>query len=453
MSASVSALDELLSLRPGVLLASNERTLILLQKDFSRRREAFGRPDAMKRSILKRLAEGPCPVPALSAGDVADFIGALRRGGWLVSTVRQHGLPLYATQPVSAMPETAHDPPEDLVLSRFAVLRRDGDRYLVESPVARARLLVFDDQVWALIGKLARPAGRRNLPHAMLCDRLLRDLHRAGLAVAGSAEDGVEFDQWRPHELWFHARSRLGSGGYVGSGLGRTLWAEAVPARRDPLPGNTVELYRPDLDALRLTDRPLTTVLEERRSIRAHDDATPITVDQLAELLYRCAGVRQSSTAGGVGYLSRPHPSGGGAYELELYPVVRLARGLEPGMYHYDPYEHRLRLIREPGAAPVVRLLNAARYAAQTPAPPQVLIVVAARFGRLMRTYEELPYSLILKHVGVLYQTMYLVATAIGLAACGLGAGDAEAFNEATGLAYLAESSVGEFMLGGRTPR
>jgi SagB-type dehydrogenase family enzyme len=129
--------------------------------------------------------------------------------------------------------------------------------------------------------------------------------------------------------------------------------------------------------------------------------------------------------------------------------VVHHVPGLQPGKYHYDPYEHRLRLVREPGPA-VTRLLETARISARMPTPPQTLIVVAARFGRLMRTYEELAYSLILKHVGVLYQTMYLVATAMGVAACGLGGGDARAFNEATGLDYPAESNVGEFLLGGR---
>jgi SagB-type dehydrogenase family enzyme len=96
----------------------------------------------------------------------------------------------------------------------------------------------------------------------------------------------------------------------------------------------------------------------------------------------------------------------------------------------------------------VSRLLRFAAGASMVPTPPQVLLVVSARFGRLMRTYEEVPYSLILKHVGVLYQTLYLVATSMGLAACGLGAGDVEAFATATGLDRLAESSVGDFMVG-----
>ncbi|NJL42945.1 MAG: dehydrogenase, partial [Pseudanabaena sp. SU_2_4] len=48
----------------------------------------------------------------------------------------------------------------------------------------------------------------------------------------------------------------------------------------------------------------------------------------------------------------------------------------------------------------------------------------------------------------VLYQTMYLVATAMNLAPCGLGGGNSDLFTKATGCDYYAETSVGEFALG-----
>jgi SagB-type dehydrogenase family enzyme len=121
-------------------------------------------------------------------------------------------------------------------------------------------------------------------------------------------------------------------------------------------------------------------------------------------------------------------------------------------MYHYDPRAHELRLVRGPGRE-TERLLRGAAWSARVRTRPQVLLVAAARFGRLTSSYEELAYALTLKHVGVLYQTMYLVATSMGLAACALGAGDAMAFTDATGLEYTAESSVGEFILGSRTPQ
>ena len=44
--------------------------------------------------------------------------------------------------------------------------------------------------------------------------------------------------------------------------------------------------------------------------------------------------------------------------------------------------------------------------------------------------------------------TCQMVATAMGLAPCGLGAGNSALLAEAIGTCYVAESSVGEFILG-----
>ena len=62
--------------------------------------------------------------------------------------------------------------------------------------------------------------------------------------------------------------------------------------------------------------------------------------------------------------------------------------------------------------------------------------------------YEGMSYALVLKHVGLIYQQLYLVATALRLAPSGLGAGNSESFAEATGLDRFAHIPVGEFILG-----
>jgi len=59
-------------------------------------------------------------------------------------------------------------------------------------------------------------------------------------------------------------------------------------------------------------------------------------------------------------------------------------------------------------------------------------------------------YGLILKNVGVLFQTMYLVATAMNLAPIAVGAGNSDRFVEIAGTDYYTESSVGEFLLGSK---
>jgi SagB-type dehydrogenase family enzyme len=197
---------------------------------------------------------------------------------------------------------------------------------------------------------------------------------------------------------------------------------------------------------LRHNDPSLTTVLEDRRSVREHDHDRPITADQLGEFLYRCARVRGTNLLDGIEHVDRPFPSGGALHELEIYPVIRQADGLEPGMYHYDGHEHVLRPVC-PENEHTRTLFTAAELATGSQAP-QVLLVIAARFGRLLWKYQAMGYSAILKDAGVLYQVMYSVATAMGLAACGIGGGHAEVFNQATGRDYLVEGVVGEFLLG-----
>jgi SagB-type dehydrogenase family enzyme len=135
-----------------------------------------------------------------------------------------------------------------------------------------------------------------------------------------------------------------------------------------------------------------------------------------------------------------------------LYAAVNACANLEPGLYHYDPARHRLtRLCGR--TAEVAFLLRDAAGSTGTPEDNlQVLLILAARFGRLAWKYESLAYALTLKHVGVLFQTMYLAATAMGLAPCAVGGGDADLFARAAGTDYRAETSVGEFLLGSNRP-
>ena len=141
---------------------------------------------------------------------------------------------------------------------------------------------------------------------------------------------------------------------------------------------------------------------------------------------------------------------GGGLYELDLYAAIQACNHLVPGLYHYDPAGHRL--IRLRGSTPdVSALLRDAAESTGTPEDTlQVLLILAARFPRVAWKYESIAYALTLKHVGVLYQTMYLTATAMGLAPCAVGVGDSELFARASGLDPLAEPAVGEFLLGSK---
>ena len=128
--------------------------------------------------------------------------------------------------------------------------------------------------------------------------------------------------------------------------------------------------------------------------------------------------------------------------------AVGPGNGLAPGLYHYRPQEHSLALVCEAGEATRALVGAAAWATGGAVSEPQILLTIAARFQRTAWKYERMAYATILKDVGALYQTLYLVATAMGLAPCALGAGDAGLFARTAGTDPFVESSVGEFLLG-----
>jgi SagB-type dehydrogenase family enzyme len=478
--AMTAVCPEVLRLRPGVFLAADRSGQeYLLHRSNSQR---LGMLTRTQRDVLHQLAGSKCPAGSLRAmargaggdagvAELGSLLDQLRTGGWLHITVIGENGPAYTIQPHQRPgPVPAGDGQAGLALSRFAVMRRSGADLLVESPRSWCSIAVHDPGV---MGALAAFTGRQaaapaapeafaaslgSLP-APLARRLLSDLTWATLVVQAPGEEDTAFElrQWSPHELWFHMRSR--AEGVPDGHFGRTKWAaglfEPLPARRLSFSERSIELLRPDIDALRLHDATLTSVLENRRSIRRHDDERPITLEQIGEFLYRAAGVRHTAAYDGIEIVTGPNPSGGALDALEFYLAVRLAERLEPGLYRYDRFGHKLEHISGP-TRPVRRLIDAAQQAtggsdvpAQMPRP-QLVVLLAARFGRVGWSYETLAYSLIVKHVGVTYQTMYCVATAMGLAPCALGAGDPAVFAEATGLDPLTEGTVGEFILGSR---
>jgi SagB-type dehydrogenase family enzyme len=270
-------------------------------------------------------------------------------------------------------------------------------------------------------------------------------------------EDDSTLKTWAFHDLLFHARSR---GGRFDAPYGATYRLAgsqaAPPAVKPEVAGPSRDLYRPALAMLERDDPPLAWVQERRRSVREFDGERPITDRQLGEFLFRVARVKEYrqavvETPGGsilMDFAARPYPAGGALYELEVYAAVNQCANLEAGLYHYDAWQHRLTQICG-RTSEVVELLRDATTSTAIPENQlQVLLILTARVPRIAWKYESIAYALTLKHVGVLFQTMYLAATAMGLGTCAVGGGDSDLFALAAGTKYTAETSVGEFVLG-----
>jgi SagB-type dehydrogenase family enzyme len=264
---------------------------------------------------------------------------------------------------------------------------------------------------------------------------------------------------WDFHDLLFHARSTEGrhanplGGVYPYAGV-----IAPQPAVRPRWRGKRIDL-RQLSTAEAGAIAPAARLLQQRHSTRSFDDQRPITLAELARLLDSTARVRSrwrgkldlGETSPMIDYAVRPYPSGGGSYELELYLAVEKCDGLARGFYHYDAGGHALIAI---GVRPHVleALLKGAEFAMGAPAAPQILITIAARFGRVSWKYSSLAYALVLKDVGVLMQTLYLMATDMGLGGCAIGSVNIDLFAQMTGIEFHVEGPVGQFALGRAAP-
>ncbi len=430
-------------------------------------------PGLGARTLVQALADGGGQADALIAdvqsvdpnADLATcyfLLNRLEKRGLLALTLRQGDRDLATLEPMAAgFHRVLFDPQAaGYRLSRFAWLHRQDAETWLESSLGHFRLRLLEAGLATLVAALASAqtltslaAQSPGLHPDILADFLtLLASAKAIFPCDGAGQIAEDSDpalrHWDSNDLLFHARSRIGRHDYPFGGTfhlaGELPHAPAVkPAGK----GARLPLPRPEPDA---PGSDFFDVVEARRSIRQYG-AAPLTSAQLGHLLWHVARMKNHQPANPddprqYESMLRPVAGGGAIHELELYLTVTRCAGFDAGLYRYDPARHELEWIRQPNAD-TQSLIDNARRAAGLERAPDVLITLAARFARMSWKYQGMAYAAILKHVGVMYQQLYLVATALDLAPCALGAGDSDRFAAAAGTDYFAETSVGEFAL------
>jgi SagB-type dehydrogenase family enzyme len=430
-------------------------------------------------AILKRLPELRSGLPLMPAarGRAGD-----KEINLLVQRLARSGLLEYRLGParggrdsVVIEPQLADYSPQiakignsdTIALSRFAYLRRRGTEMVLESPRAGAVFRITDPKMAAALVTLSTPQKisqyrkERGFPGleflGLLMDcQILFKLGAGDTDGLRPSEGDPSLVLWDFHDLLFHTHSTEGrQANPIGGLYSYSDLMAPLPAVRPPWPGKALNLD----SALTPPPSPFAGLLDARHSIRDFDDGHPIAVGDLATLLQTTARVRAKWTAPSdmgeegpeVSYASRPYPSGGAAYELELYLAVNQCEGLARGFYHYDAERHALTPI-EVRPDDLDAQLSDAEFAIGASSAPHILIVIAARFGRVSWKYSSVAYSLILKDVGVLTQTLYLAATDLGLGGCAIGTNNIDRFARMTGLEFSTEGPVGLFALGRGAP-
>ncbi len=461
------------SLRDDVDLSRETPDAVIVRRGSSRMRLKGLSNDAV--DFLLHLAKEPLDVEDFASAEVAAADGNGRRTVILSRLAERRliefhcvvrGRKLLTALPANVLSSfdfSRKAAGQQVRLSRFAYIHRADGSLVIESPVRYATVVVHETLVAGLLGELAtaRPADQLGKGSALRPEEIRECIQLLlGVGVVDIADEaGALEEDTRPalaqrefHDLVLHTQSRRGLTEQPLGGLfpfiGRIPPTQAV---KQPMSELRIALPKPDISRLITTDVPLAKVMEERKSVR-YFGAEPMTLEQLGEFLYRVARIRsvhnpRADNPRGYETTRRTYPSGGASYDLELYLVVRVCAGLNPGIYHYEPLEHSLSLVSEKENLRNA-ILSDARQSSGWRDTPHVVITLASRFSRLGWKYRGICYSITLKNVGVVYEAMYLAATAMNLAPCALGGGDSALFAQATGLDPLLESSVGEFMLG-----
>jgi len=161
-------------------------------------------------------------------------------------------------------------------------------------------------------------------------------------------------------------------------------------------------------------------VLLRRRTTRSFDRSAPLAQWELAVVLRYVFGYHgYVPLLGQVTTLKRTSPSAGGFHPIEAYPLIMAVEDLDPGLYHYNPAEHALELLAPLGVDEARAVANAFVCGQTYFGDAHVLLVLAARFDRAFWKYRNHRKALtaLMMDAAHLSQTLYLVATELGLGA------------------------------------
>jgi SagB-type dehydrogenase family enzyme len=113
-------------------------------------------------------------------------------------------------------------------------------------------------------------------------------------------------------------------------------------------------------------------------------------------------GITHDQRALGYPRAFRAAPSAGALYPLELYFYNGHCIGFPSGLYHYNPVDDNVRLLR---AGDLTRQLASALVAENLATDAALIIFITAVFGRTVFKYGDRGYRFILLEAGHVAQT------------------------------------------------
>lgn len=159
-------------------------------------------------------------------------------------------------------------------------------------------------------------------------------------------------------------------------------------------------------------DISIEETLYKRRSIRSYSDM-PISLEEASQLLWAAQGLSKSNMD------LRTAPSAGATYPLEVYLVAGNIKGLEDGVYKYNPDKHELITILEKDVS------NELCQAALNQSPIKTAaanIIICAVYERTAQRYGQRAVRYVHMEAGHAAQNIYLQAVSLKLGTVAIGA-------------------------------
>ena len=170
--------------------------------------------------------------------------------------------------------------------------------------------------------------------------------------------------------------------------------------------------------------KDLLTLMENRRSVRKYKEGD-LSLEMLSTCLFYTQGIKRTFPTATL----RTVPSAGARHAFETYLLINKVAGLAPGIYRYIASKHALCAINlEPA---INQKIVEATLFQHMIGSAQVSFFWVADVKRMSYRYMERSLRYLYLDAGHVCQNLYLIAEALHLGTCAVGAFTDELLNQA----------------------
>ena len=350
-------------------------------------------------------------------------------------------------------------------LSSFCWIRLMNGNFLLQDASQSSQLIIYDFDYMRIISALSKGSTVATLATALgknfsaiipsiIKLMLNNNLIHLSLNTSNPTTHNAYENYWSFEDLLFHERSRWGPHNkFIGANfpLDETTPVPSITPTTHSI--KEIPLSKPQEGMI---DPSFFNTIVKRRSYREFGKK-PVSIKDLGLLLWFVLHIKSRHEAHAIGrrrsiyeITRRPVPSGGGMHEIEIYLAINCSKRLNLVCITImlKNIAWKCSGIKTNIAINYYQMLHAANLSKT----PDTLIILGYRPHRIAWKYHGIVYSLVLKHVGIIFQQLYLISTALGLAPCALGVGNSRTFQYATKDDFNQEIiySVGEFIVGSK---